>query len=544
MQHLQARYQFQSNHRAALKSLDGPTSESETFQHIVWVYAFRFLKVSLALRVPGRPETASALQQLHAIVKHAEKRGDRAIFVTACALEAMIHLRTSSPEHLENAQRAIAAARSYQLEASTKHLGQIAALVDSIDIACSLQQGRPDIQKMMALQQKADQDPGPANGVFSVLIEKSFGGQSLTQSTGGIFTKAEDGRDELVFSWLPKNDLKMLAYYLSGMTALPNDMSRGINYLQEGFRITQDSLQRPAKYQSSIPTAIAQKNWMATLDWHLRFTLGLTACRADDLPHAKQALVGLRKRLHQPPFQNSDTFSRLAAYLSGVIDQSNGFLDSALATYALSEFSLPESGAHSDFKTDVAIIATMNRILILRNPAHPEHYLAGVLFSQLEPLCNGHSNLYIDAAFRIIRALTTGDSAISRHKTLTHNALSTSQKLQNFQFITVCLSYMTSRFFADTVGEQAVKSVRAARSVAKQSRSVLWRAVAYGLCINTFQRNGLLQDAADCQNTFEELWDRLPEPLKAEIQVSAAAGTQYVGGDFMIGGNQDVYMQG
>lgn len=239
MQHLQARYQFKTNHRAALKSLDAPISEAETFQHIVWVYAFRFLKVSLALQVPGRPETTSALQQLHAIAIHAEKRGDRAIFVTASALEAMIHLRSSGLDHLEQAQRSIASARSYQLEVSTTELGQIAAFIDSIDIACSLQQGSPDKQKMAMLHQRADDESAPENGVFSVLIEKSSGGQNLTQFTGGVFAKSADGRDELVFSWLPKNDFKKLAYYLSGITTASYDVSRGVAYLQEGLKITQ-----------------------------------------------------------------------------------------------------------------------------------------------------------------------------------------------------------------------------------------------------------------------------------------------------------------
>lgn len=238
MQHLQARFQFRTNHRAALKSLDGPISEAETFKHIVWVYAFRFLKVSLALQVPGRPEMANAIQQLHAIINHAERLGDRAIFVTASALEAMIHLRTAGPDHLEHAQRSIAAARSYQLQASTKELGQIAVLIDSIDIACCLQKGESVREKMRAFQQRVDGDLGPENGVFSVLIEKTFGGQSLTQNTGGVFTKSADARDELVFSWLPSNDLKMLAYYLSGVTAVAQDVSRGRAYLEEGHKLT------------------------------------------------------------------------------------------------------------------------------------------------------------------------------------------------------------------------------------------------------------------------------------------------------------------
>jgi len=236
MLHLQARYQSKSNRRAALKLLDQSISEAETFQHTVWIYAFRLLKVSLAMQGLGRSETASALQQLHAVSNYAERFGDRAIFVTCCALEAMVHLRSSASDHLEHAQRAIASARSLQLELSTKQLGSVAVLIDCIDIACSLQHGQSNAEKLVALQHKADQEFKPDNGVFSVLIEKSFGG-NLTFSTGGVFRKAEDGRDELVIAWLPKHDFRTLAYFLSGLSSLPHD--KGSKYLNEGHRVTQ-----------------------------------------------------------------------------------------------------------------------------------------------------------------------------------------------------------------------------------------------------------------------------------------------------------------
>jgi hypothetical protein len=236
MLHLQARYQAKSNPRAASKSLDQPISESETFKHIVWVYAFRFLRVQFALQVPGRPETNSALKQLRAIADHAEPRGDRAIYVSCCVFEALIHLRGTAADRLEHAQRAIASARSLQLQLSTKQLGQMSVLIDYIDVACSLQHGQPNAEKLHELQKKVDDDASSADGVFSVLIEKSFGG-NLTFHTGGVFRKAGDGRDELVFTWLPRQDWKTLAYYLSGLFSLPNE--RGLRYLEEGHKLTQ-----------------------------------------------------------------------------------------------------------------------------------------------------------------------------------------------------------------------------------------------------------------------------------------------------------------
>jgi hypothetical protein len=518
MQHLHARYQFKSNHRAAWKLLDQTIAETETFQHIVWMYAFRFLKVSLALQVPGKPEFASALHQLHAISNHADRCGDRAISVASSAFEAMIHLRKFEPDHLEHAQRAIASARSHQLQISAKQLGRISSLIDCVDVACSIQQGQPNTEKMLALQAKADQEPGTSHGVFTVLIERSKGG-NLTFNTGGVFQKAANGLDQLVFSWLPKNDLTMLTYYLSGMISLPHE--KGLSYLQEGFKQTQHALQRHSTFASSIPTAVTQRNWMAALDWQLRFVLGVMACHSGDTAHTKVALKSLQTRVAQQPFSSSETYTQMVAYLQAIYHQTRGSIDEALSAYAQPSFNLPEVGAALDFKTDIAILAAMNRLLIFRNPAHPQHYLTSVLFSQLEPLCNSHPNHYIEGAFRIIRAITTPDNSINRQKTLISNALSSSQKLQNAQFVTMCLNYMTSRFFADQVGEQAIKSVRAARSVAKQQGSTLWRAVSYGLCINTFMRNGLQEDARLCREAVEGLRGKLPLPLQGG---EAAAG--------------------
>ncbi|KAF2731440.1 hypothetical protein EJ04DRAFT_498769 [Polyplosphaeria fusca] len=531
MQHLQARYQFKSSHRAALKSLDKVIQDAETFQHITWVYAFRFLKVSLALQATGRPETASILQQLHAIAAHAERKGDHAIFVAAQSVESMVHVRSSAPDHIEQAQRAIAAARSHQLQLTAKELGPIVALIDCVDIACSMKQGKFDEDKMKALQKKADNEPGSENGVFSVLIERSLGGH-LMANTGTIFQKAPDGRDRLTLAWLPKTDLRMLAYYLSGI--LSSHRERGLRYLEEGLKLTEDSLQRHPSYGMSMPAAVVQKDWLMILDWQIKFALGMIACHHEDHSSAQKYLRAVQDQVGRGPL-TKDFQGRLATYLSSVLEQVKGDFDGALATYASSVFALPAPGSGAnEFNTDLAILANMNRLLIVRDPSHPEHFLAQILYSQLEPLCNSHPNQFIAVAFKIIRAVTPSNEPINRQKTLVQGALQATQKLGNSQFITMCLNYMTSRFFRDLISEQAVKGAKASRQVSRQNRSVLWRAVAYGLCIQTFQRNGFAEEATASRDAFEELKDSLPAPLRGG----------YVEGDEDAEGELDVDMMG
>ncbi|KAF2118722.1 cohesin loading factor-domain-containing protein [Lophiotrema nucula] len=520
MHHLQARYQFQSNHRAALKALDKPIQDAETLQHISWVYAFRFLKLSLALQVPGRPEIATALQQLRAITSHAERRGDRAIYVTSSTFEAMVHLRSSGSDHIEHAQRAIAAARSQQLQLSAKQLGSIATLIDCIDIACTLRRGGQDEEKMLALQQKVDKEPVPHDGTFGVLIENNAEGGVSISSTGGIFRRAQDGRDELSLAWLPKKDLNMLAYYLSGLMSL--NKHKGLSYLQEGFKLTQDALQRHPSRAMSLTASITQNNWLTLLDWQLRFTLGLvtSSWQHEDRPVARKHLRALQKSIGSEPF-TSEVHGRLSSYLAGILDQTNGNFDSALSIYGSDDFALPAPGVHTNnLITDLAILAAMNRLLILRDPMHPEHFLTGILFTQLQPLCNDHPNQYINLAFRIVTAITQSDVPLNRQKTLMHTSTSTSQQLGNLQFMTMCLSYVTARFFWDTVSEQALRGTRASRQIANKSESKLWKAVASGICMNGFSKNGFPNDAQAARTAFLEMKDQLPPPFTGGVPVA------------------------
>jgi hypothetical protein len=277
-------------------------------------------------------------------------------------------------------------------------------------------------------------------------------------------------------------------------------------------------MQRPTAFATSIPAAIRHRDWVLTLEWHMRFVFGVAKCRGEDISAAKQALETLRTQAPLSPIFNTDRYTQMLSYLSGAIDQTQGSLDSALGTYASPEFLLPDAGSQLDFKSEIAIIATMNRILILRDPSHPDHYLVGVLLSQLEPLCANHPNTTIKVALRVIRFLTAMDQPLNRQKTLANVALPAAMKVQNTQILALCLIFVAERFFQDTVGGQAVLSAQAARKWANSSRSSVWRTVALGVCANILKANGEVVQAAECRRQVELLAERLPGPLREEIR--------------------------
>ncbi len=517
--HLQARYQFKTNHRAALKVLDKPISEAETFQHITWVYAFRFLKVSLILQIPGRVESVPALQQLHAIANHADSKADRAVSVACSVLEAMVHLRSGAPDRMEQAQRAIAAARSHQLQVSAKQLGSFGTLIDIIDIACGIQLGAPNNQKSTALIEsildKTEKTPDSKDGVFTVLIERSFGG-NLTFDTGGVFRKSVDGRDELVFAWLPKEDLKTLCFHICALDQ--NIHEKGLSYMKEAHQRARAALKREAPYKLSLSLSLRQTNWIRILDWYSMFTIGLIACFKEDHSTIKEALSMLKKRIAKPPFANQDAFTRTVSYLSAINDQTSGFLESSVMAYSSPSLALPEKSHATNSKFDICILAGLNRFLIIRSPTHPQHYMAEALLSQLQPLCENHPNQYIRMAYRLVYAISSQDAAINRQKTLMQTASNRANDIfrntQNREFVIIALCFFTMRFFADQVGEKSIQAIRATRQNAKLSRRPLWMAVALGLCITTYQRNGLIEEAQKAQLEFEAVQPQLPPALR------------------------------
>ncbi|KAF2826344.1 hypothetical protein CC86DRAFT_370368 [Ophiobolus disseminans] len=524
--HLQARYQFKTNHRAALKALDMPIKEAETFQHIAWVYAFRFLKVSLALQIPGRVEAVPALQQLHAISAHAEKRGDRAIYVACSAFEAIVHLRSTAPDRLELAQRAIAAARSLQLQVSAKQLGSFGTLIDVIDVACSIQHGTPDSNKSNALieailDEKTDLLRSET-GVFTVLVERSFGG-SLTYDTGGIFRKNSDGKDELAFAWLPKEDVKTLCFHISALDQ--NIHEKGFSYVKEAHQRSRSALKRHVSYSIPISASSAQMDWNRVLDWHSMFTIGLIASFREDQAVANEALTILKKRAAKPPHESQEVYTRTLSYLSAVIDQRNGFLDSALRTYSSDVFQLPEKGPSVNARTDLAVLATVNKLLIIRNPQHPQHSATSALLLQLQSFCENHPNQYMRMACRLVHAISSADASINRQKTLMQHASTRANEIfrntGNREFVIMSLCYFTVSFFADQVGEKSIQAIRATRQNAKLSRKPLWMAVAFGLCMSTYQRNGLIAEAQKAQQEYGEVKNLLPAPLTGGADVDA-----------------------
>lgn len=126
-------------------------------------------------------------------------------------MEAMAHLKSSAPEAIEHVQTAIAAAYSYQLDASSR-IPQLVGLTHLLDVACSIRQGNPTqmLTRLKALQDFIDaalEDPtwSRSSSVIAIPIGTA-NHRTSSPDTRAVLGVGTDGQENLILSFLSKND--------------------------------------------------------------------------------------------------------------------------------------------------------------------------------------------------------------------------------------------------------------------------------------------------------------------------------------------------
>lgn len=244
MQHLLTRILFHKKSRAAFKFLDGIMKDAEAYQHIAWVYAFRFLKVSLHFELSSHQDLLLALTQLRNIATMSSDYGDKTVLAIATTLEALTCLKVSSDaESIEQAQRAIASVRSLQMDPAIGDLHQLTVLTSFVELCCHLQHFDP-IQAMSKLQimQTAlttveESRAWTADGSFAIPIPGAR--MPTCKSRSGIIRNRNDGSLVLMFNWMPKEDIYTVGYLMSGVAMAhrnTTDGQKAEHMLEEGIR--------------------------------------------------------------------------------------------------------------------------------------------------------------------------------------------------------------------------------------------------------------------------------------------------------------------
>lgn len=541
MQHLLARMLHKKNPKTSLKAVDGMIQDVEAYvicpfymtamlmnhryRHAAWEYAFRFLRVTLSLSSSAHQDFVQALQHLHKIAAMASRNGDKAVSAMAAVIEALAHLQQgTSSDSIEQAQRAVAVARSHQLNDELRHVPQLTTIVQMVDICCSLleydvNQSAQKLKAMQTLMDEAlsDTTNWRSDGSFSIPLNgKSAGPSSI--DTGDIL-QVHNGTLVMSFNWLPQHDLYALCYFISSITLSAKnsyDGRKAEKYLDEGLRMVQGGFKVPQEISESMVTANRRVEWRQALHCNFLLQQVFLACARTDWDLASQTLNNLRQLAQELGSHLPDNVECLMEYAAGTIAQATGDIKAALAIFQSPNLSLSPSfskTARNDPRRDAGILAALNTVLIIRDPTHPSHYQLPNVLSTLESFCQGSPNKYIQAAYYLICATVHTDSTIQTKQFLQH-ALQSATAISNNQITCMTLTYMSWKYFRGVVGEQAEKSARAGRAMAKRANDRLWASVTDEMLAETLERQGKGEEAQSVREEGNRLTMGLPPALR------------------------------
>lgn len=220
------------------------------YRHIAWEYAFRLLRVTFSLSSPFHQDLVGALQNLQKVSTIASRTGDKAVVAVSSIIESLVHLQqSSSSDSIEQAQRAIATARSHQLDGSVGDIPHIHIMIQIIDICCSVLEYdiNQAAQKLQVLQKNMDQNLSNSlwrdDGSFIIPLSSEAVKHSAIEI--GDILRMDNDKPVMTFNWLPEIDLYALCYFLSSVTLgakNSQDGHKAEKYLQEGLRMIKSKL--------------------------------------------------------------------------------------------------------------------------------------------------------------------------------------------------------------------------------------------------------------------------------------------------------------
>ena len=217
MQILLAKLLFRKSPKAAFISLDNNIEEVEAYRHHSWIYIFRFLRATLSLQTGRSADFHAAVGNFHAISDIAQRRSDYAVVTFASLMEALACLRTPGPDSVENLNRALAAAQTYQLSPEC-NISPLKVFAHMLGVTTSLMDDTSEktFEKLKAFQlllNEASKDKAwkTHSDTISIPLNRNKGdAQIISSDTRGLLNITEDGRDMLVFSFISKQDAYLI----------------------------------------------------------------------------------------------------------------------------------------------------------------------------------------------------------------------------------------------------------------------------------------------------------------------------------------------
>lgn len=248
----------------------------------------------------------------------------------------------------------------------------------------------------------------------------------------------------------------------------------------------------------SLPHAVKSADWHREVMCYLFILRGLHLATHSRWKDAQKCILELEKII-KPPLEGLLGLSR--KYLSGAIAQGTGDLDTALSLYSDSCFDVESfgrrQGGRKQAEYELSLLAALNRLCIMQHNAYQDDQETLDLLDLLRPLCGDHPNLEIRITFNLVLAAINTNPPIPMTAVKTHisTALNGAKALGDVKTSAIALSLMQVKLFQGIVGDQAMKSARAASQQAKRSGSNLWMSVADGMLASSLEVQGLTAEA-------------------------------------------------
>jgi len=520
MHHLLIRIQFRSNPRAAFKMIDSLVPDLEAYQQTHWIYAIRFLRVSLSLQLSATPDSSNVLANLRAITTLAESYRHIPVLTMSCALEAMMHLRAAGTESGELAQRALATARSHQLDPTLQSCPQLTAFVDMLDLVSDLiahkaESAAPKLQAMQAKMDACSKDSHwRCDGVFRLPTGVPTP-LELDGDATGIMHRDSAGQCCLVFDWMTQSEFYSLGYILSGVATLQKNTvdERAQKFLLEGVKLTEESFALNERIDQSLNTISVHLESRRTMRYMLQVCLAFALCIRCRWSSAQEIVDEIRETL---TLRSTKAPMHLVTYLEGVIAQGTGNHEAALLCFQSPDLTLPTLPTKiTGSNLDIRILASMNAICIMQQSQKSQQE-AQELLTKVLAFSKHHNNSDIVSAVNFTASI---DSAIPivQMKSFLSIALTSAKETGNHHLIAVIMNVMVVRFFTNIVGEQAEKSAHVGVKLARKAHNPLWSAVSHENLAKCMDLHGKRDKAVEARGIAQEMMEKVPEAIRRDF---------------------------
>ena len=525
MQYLLCQVLYQRNPRASFTLLETTIRTVEAYVHTTWLYAFRFLRVTLSLRSDTYSEMLAAVKQLKLISEEAEKHADKAIFSLSSIIEALLHLRLpASDERREHVQRLIAIAHGQQLDPTIQGTPNLIALMYIVDLSCSLQamNAIQAIQKLDPIQKILEEqiEQWTEDGTFSLPVHTMS--PPPTRGSFGPVRTDNKGAQHLVFRWFPRNMANGLFYLLQGITMGHRNTDAKLKpeeCLVTGRQRIENYLDHMDAIGNSPRIAEDDRAWCYLLLYHMRINLIFLLCTRSAWKEARDNLTQLVAEVAPTSKQLSSGFSTYSLYLRGLIHQGTGSLESALSCYQDDALRMKHQDPRqwtltSPALLELSIFAALNSLLIIRSPSHPMHHLQSSLLASIQPYCSSTSNKSLYIAYNIVLTASQDAERIIDTKQFLQSAINALKTSTNHSLTCVLLAMTSHKFFTGVIGAQAEKSAISSYNQARKACDSLWITVTAGLLADSLQVQGKPQEALKYHQEGLQIAQELPEELQ------------------------------